>query len=257
MNKKDISVQLYTVRKFQPYAPILEFIKESGLKNIELFGLESLNIEELKNLMDANNITAYSTHIGFEALKDIKNIIDKANKLNIKHLIVPAPPARKDGDFKKSFEMNEIEWLQFGKNLSSYVGRVEDAGLTLGYHNHSYEFIPLASGKLPIECMMEHHENLKLEIDLGWTVAGGADPIKWINKYSNKIIACHLKDFFDKDRDMLVHENQSAVGDGFIDWFKLISLIKDTNCELFILEHDDPNDYKEYISRSIENLKDI
>ena len=43
----------------------------------------------------------------------------------------------------------------------------EDAGLTLGYHNHSYEFKALPSGKLPIECMMDHNENLKLEIDLG------------------------------------------------------------------------------------------
>ena len=37
--------------------------------------------------------------------------------------------------------------------------------------------------KLPIECMMDHNENLKLEIDLGWTIAGGADPIPWIQKY--------------------------------------------------------------------------
>ena len=49
MNKEDISVQLYTTRKFQPYAPILNFIKEQGLVNLELFGLESMQIEEFKN----------------------------------------------------------------------------------------------------------------------------------------------------------------------------------------------------------------
>ena len=105
--------------------------------------------------------------------------------------------------------------------------------------------------------MMEHNENLKFEIDLGWATAGGADPLPWIEKYSNKIIACHLKDFFDKEKDMLDHENQSPIGDGFIDWKKLIFSILNTNCELFILEHDDPKDYKEYINKSIENLKDI
>jgi sugar phosphate isomerase/epimerase len=137
------------------------------------------------------------------------------------------------------------------------VNIFEDAGLTLGYHNHSYEFRPLPSGKLPIECMMDHNENLKLEIDLGWAVAGGADPSIWIKKYSNKIIACHLKDFFSKEKDMLDHNNQSSVGDGFIDWVRLISSIGETKCELFILEHDDPKNYKEYILRSIENLKDL
>ena len=33
MNKQDISVQLYTTRKFQPYPSILNFIKESGVSN--------------------------------------------------------------------------------------------------------------------------------------------------------------------------------------------------------------------------------
>ncbi|MBT6223128.1 MAG: hypothetical protein HOI64_04235, partial [Rhodobiaceae bacterium] len=73
----------------------------------------------------------------------------------------------------------------------------------------------------------------------------------------NKIIACHLKDFYSKEKDMLDHDNQSAIGDGFIDWSDLIYSIKKTNCELYVLEHDDPKDYKEYISRSLENLKDI
>ena len=99
MNKESISVQLYTTRKFQPYAPILNFINELGLINLELFGLESMNIDELKNMMESNNITSHSTHVGFEALQDTKNIVNRAKKLNIKHVIVPAPPAKKDGEF--------------------------------------------------------------------------------------------------------------------------------------------------------------
>ena len=257
MHKKDISVQLYTTRKFQPYAPILNFIREQGLINLELFGLESMNIGEFKNIMDSNNITSHSTHVGFEALQDTKNIIERAKELNIKHVIVPAPPAKKDGDFSNTFEMNEEEWISFGKDLSSYVKQFEEEGLTLGYHNHSYEFKSLPSGKLPIECMMDQNENLKFEIDLGWVVAGGADPKIWIEKYSNKIIACHLKDFYNKDHDMLDHDNQSAIGDGFINWKELTSSIKETGCELYILEHDDPKDYKEYISKSVKNLESI
>ena len=257
MNKQDISLQLYTTRNFQPYAPILQFIKEAGIVNIELFGLESINIDEFKDLMDSNSIKSQSTHVGFEALIDTKNIIDRAKQLNIKHVIVPAPPARKDTEFKNTFDMDEDEWVSFGKDLSSYVNKFEDAGLTLGYHNHSYEFKPLASGKLPIECMMDHNENLKFEIDLGWAIAGGADPIQWIKKYSDKVIACHLKDFNSKEKDMLDHGNQSSIGDGFINWSQLISTLRDADCELFVLEHDDPKDYKDYVSRSINNLKDI
>ena len=105
--------------------------------------------------------------------------------------------------------------------------------------------------------MMEHNENLKFEIDLGWAIAGGADPLSWIEQYSNKIIACHLKDFYSKDKDMLDHDNQSAVGDGFIDWSTLILALKKIGCKLFILEHDDPKDYKDYTLRSLNNLNTI
>ena len=125
MNKKDISIQLYTTRNFQPYAPILEFVKEVGVVNLELFGLESLNVEEFNNMMNLNSITSYSTHVGFESLQDTQNIIDRANALNIKHVIVPAPPARKDAEFSNTFEMNEHEWTAFGKDLSSYVNKFE------------------------------------------------------------------------------------------------------------------------------------
>ncbi len=256
MNKNDISIQLYTTRNFQPYNKILNFISETGITNIELFGLENLNIEDFKKMMDDYNVTFKSSHFGFEALTNPSNIIERAKALNIKHVIVPAPPLKGDS-FKDQFVLSEDEWISFGKNLSSYVSIFEDSGLTLGYHNHSYEFKPLPSMKLPIECVMEHNENLKFEIDLGWSIAGGAEPKPWIEKYSKKIIACHLKDFFDKQKDMLDHNNQSAVGDGFINWNEIINSIRQTNCELFILEHDDPKDYKDYTLRSINNLRDI
>ena len=97
------------------------------------------DIDEFKNMMESNNITSLSTHVGFEALQDTKNIVERAKKLNIKHVIVPAPPAKKDGDFSNTFEMTEEEWTAFGKDLSSYVSQFEDEGLTLGYHNHSYD----------------------------------------------------------------------------------------------------------------------
>ena len=114
MNKQDVTMQLYTTRHFQPYEPILKFLSNSGIVNIELFGLESMNIDEFKSMMDQSNITSKSTHVGFESLSDSNNIINRANTMNIKHIIVPAPPARKDAEFKNTFDLDEEEWMNFG-----------------------------------------------------------------------------------------------------------------------------------------------
>jgi len=255
MEKKNISFQVYTARNFKPYEGILKFLSESGIHNIELFEVEAF--DEIKDLLEKYNLTARSSHIGFDTLKNSKQIISSLQKLNVKHAIIPCPTGKPGGKFEAIFDKNEKEWNEFGKELSSYINIFEDNGITLGYHNHAFEFNKLPSGKMPIECILDHNEKLKYEIDLGWVVAGKADPIYWTKKYSSRIIACHLKDFSSPEKDLINHDSQCAVGDGFIDWSSLLDEVKKTDCEIFALEHDNPNDYKDYILKSINNLINI
>jgi len=255
MKKNEVSIQVYTARKFKPYEEIFKFLSNEGIVNVELFEIEAF--EETKELLQKYNLAAQSSHISFTTLKDTNAIINKLKTLNIKHAIIPAPKVKSGSKFEDNFNKDEEEWNRFGKELSSYVKRFEENGLTLGYHNHSFEFNKLPSGKMPIECMLDHNENLKFEIDIGWTVAANQDPLFWIKKYSDKIIACHLKDFYTKDQDFQDHNKQSAIGEGFIDWAKIIPEVKKTNCEIYAIEHDDPDDYKEYTSKSLNFLTTI
>ena len=263
MDKKKISLQIYTARHFKPYEDIFKFLSEIGMDKVELFEVEAF--DETKELMEKYNFTSLSTHMGFKTLEDTGTIINDLKRLNIKHAIVPSPIGKPGGKFEAIFDKTEEEWNEFGKELSSYVQIFEDNGLTLGYHNHSFEFNPLLTGKMPIECILDHNENLKFEIDLGWVVAGKADPVYWTKKYASKIIACHIKDFSpphakitdfeDLDYEKLMdHNSQSAIGEGFIDWKSVLSEVKKTDCEIFALEHDDPKDYKEYVKRSLDFL---
>ena len=255
MKKEEISIQVYTARKFKPYEEIFKFLSLEGILNVELFEVEAF--EETNDLLQKYNLTALSSHIGFTTLENTDEIIKSLKALDVKHAIVPAPVGKPGGKFEANFDKNEEEWNSFGTELSSYVKMFEDNGLTLGYHNHAFEFNKLPSGKMPIECILDHNENLKFEIDLGWTVAGKQDPLIWIKKYANKIIACHLKDFYSKDKDLQDYGEQSPIGDGFIDWTTIIPEIKKTNCEIYAIEHDDPIDYKEYTIKSLQNLEHI
>ena len=110
---------------------------------------------------------------------------------------------------------------------------------------------------MPIQCILDHNENLKFELDLGWVVAGKAEPLFWIKKYASKIIACHLKDFTSLDSNLIEHDSQCAIGDGFIDWKTLLSEVKKTDCKVFALEHDDPKDYNEYVTRSLNFINTL
>ena len=67
MNKADISFQLYTARKFQPYKNIFEYVSSTGIKNIELFSLSDFDEKELKDLLQQFNLTSISAHVSFES----------------------------------------------------------------------------------------------------------------------------------------------------------------------------------------------
>ena len=68
MHKNQISLQVYTARNFKPYENIFKFLSDSGLKNVELFEVEAF--DETKDLLEKYNLTAKSSHIGFDTLKD-------------------------------------------------------------------------------------------------------------------------------------------------------------------------------------------
>ena len=76
-------------------------------------------------------------------------------------------------------------------------------------------------------------------------------------KYASRIIACHIKDFSSPDKDLISHDSQCAIGDGFIDWKSVFEEVKKTSCEVFALEHDDPKDYKDYTIKSLNYLETI
>ena len=54
MNKKEISMQIYTARNFKPYENIFKFLSEQGLRNVELFEVEAFN--ETKILLEKYNL---------------------------------------------------------------------------------------------------------------------------------------------------------------------------------------------------------
>lgn len=255
MNIKDISLQVYTARFSKPYEDIFNFLSKNEMNKVELFEVEAF--DETKKVLDNLNMSSPSTHFGFDNLQNPELIIEKLKKANIKYAIVPAPSGKPGGKFSSFFDRTEEEWNNFGQELSSHVKIFEDNGLILGYHNHSFEFNPLPSGKMPIECILDHNENLKFEIDLGWVVAGKSDPIFWIKKYASKIVACHLKDFKSKEIDLIEHDSQCAIGDGFISWKDILTEVRKTDCAVFALEHDDPKDYKKYVRRSLNYLKNL
>ncbi len=89
MDKKQISLQVYSARNFKPYDNIFKFLSEQGMQNVELFEVEAF--DETKDLLKKYDLTSKSSHIGFDTLKNTNEIISSLKKLNVKHAIIPCP----------------------------------------------------------------------------------------------------------------------------------------------------------------------
>ena len=69
-------------------------------------------------------------------------------------------------------------YLQLADRLNTVGEQVKKAGLQLCYHNHGFEFEPLADGRRPLDVLMGavKPELVKLELDVFWVSLTGADP---------------------------------------------------------------------------------
>ena len=124
---------------------------------------------------------------------------------------------------------------------SKIAQKVKDEGMTLLYHNHSFEF-GRYDGKLGLEHLLDSAPDLGLELDVGWCQEGGVDPTPLLDKYAGRVKRLHVKDRAPEGENT-DQDGWADVGHGVIDWPPLLkAAAKDAGAEWFVVEHDEPAD---------------
>jgi sugar phosphate isomerase/epimerase len=90
------------------------------------------------------------------------------------------------------------DWRWSAGQFNQVATKVEDAGLRFAYHNHYAEFGAIG-GVLPYDELLEHTDPAKVsfELDCGWVIVGGQDPVHYLKQYPKRIVMLHVKDFKD------------------------------------------------------------
>ena len=244
----EFSYQLYSSRNFGPLDQTIFMLAEAGYKQVEGFGGIYNDPEALRGQLDQVGLTMPAGHFDLKTIEEApEKVINIAQRLGIRALFVPNldaadRPETPDG------------WLGFGRRLEQAGKPIRDAGLHFGWHNHDYEFQSLAGDALPLDLILEGGKELALELDLAWVAIGGHRPSDWVRKYSDRLIAVHAKDIAPKG-DCLDEDGWQDVGHGIMDWEDTIRAVRETNCEFFVMEHDNPNDDVRFARRSIASAK--
>lgn len=245
----DWSFQLYSARNFQPWPDVLKALGELGYRNVEGFGGIYADPAALRAELDRNGLAMPSGHLSVDQLEgDLDGALATARTLGIRLIACPFIAAEQR-------PADAAGWHGFGERLAGIGARVAEAGYGFAWHNHDFEFKPLPDGSVPMTHILEAAPKIGWEMDVAWVIRGGADPLPWIERYGDRIVAVHVKDIA-RPGHGLDEDGWSDVGHGTVDWKGLIAALRDkTKAGLLIMEHDNPNDFRRFASRSLASAK--
>lgn len=249
----DLAFQLYCARNFPPLSDVLKKVAQAGYTQVEGYGgiyatLDEAALKALRADLDANGLTMPTGHFGLDLLESQpEQALLIAKTLGMEgiycpHLAAELRPADAQG------------WFAFGQRLGEAGKRYQDAGYTFGWHNHDFEFKPLADGSTPLEQLLAGGPALAWEIDVAWVIRGGADPFAFIDSYGKRITAVHVKDIAPAGENA-DEDGWTDLGHGTVAWKDLISALRHTRAKQYVLEHDNPKDLDRLLSRSIASFQ--
>jgi sugar phosphate isomerase/epimerase len=246
---KPIAVQLYSLRHLeQPLSQTLHQVADIGYHGVETIGDHGISASEMKDLLDANNLIACSTHVSLSQLEEeLGQVIAFNQAISNDCIVLPALPQ----DVRPA---DAAGWLAMGQQLDAIGQRCAESEMRFLYHNHAWEMVEL-DGKLAIDWLFEGaaQDNLEWEPDIAWIVRGGVDPVEILGRYTGRCPRIHVKDIAPEGQN----EDQMGfadVGFGILEWAELLSAAKDAGVEWYIVEHDLPKEPVESVRRSFEFL---
>ncbi len=251
---KTLGAQLYTVRQQ------IDANAEAALKAIADIGYKEVEVlrgtlAKVGPLARGLGLSPISIHVDtplltgkWEAWKSLRGavpesygvaeLIRDAQAQGAKYLVLPYLMAAERGGGAPFY-------LQLGDRLNTVGEQVKKAGLQLCYHNHGFEFEPLADGRRPLDVLMGavKPELVKLELDVFWVSLTGADPVTLIQQYSGRIALLHLKD---KAKGTPVETQESKVapttftpvGAGAVDFPGVLKAAAAAGVEHYFVEQD-------------------
>lgn len=223
-----IGIQIYTVRSLMPRDPdgTLASLAAIGYAEVELAGLYGMQPAVMRQMLDRHGLTAVSGHLQLaEMRRDWPRALDDAATLGQRYIVCSwiDPSERSADDFRR-----------IADELNALATRARQHGIQFAYHNHTYEFTPVA-GVVPYEILLTRCDPqlVQMEIDLMWMIKGGGDPVAYFDRYPGRFPMVHVK-------DMTKGGAMVDVGQGSIDFRRIFAQSDRAGIKHYFVEHDDP-----------------
>ena len=242
---ESIGVQLYTVRSVlgEDFEGTIQAIAQLGYHELEFAGYYDRDPEDIRALLESENLTAPSAHVPIQALRaNLEEVIDSALTLGHHYVVCPYLDASE----------RTLEHYRAHAALFNEVGAAcREAGLQFAYHNHEFEFEE-TDGVIPYDLLLAETDPdlVQMELDLYWVVVAKKQAQDLFTQAPGRFPLCHIK-------DMGAEGKMMPVGEGNIDFAAILSHSEQAGLKHYFVEHDHPEDPMQSVATSIEHLKTL
>lgn len=214
-------IQLYSVRDIAgiDLESALRGVASLGYETVEPAGFFGHSAGQVKEWLDRFGLRVSGAHAGFVDLEEnFEGTVRFHKTIGNTRYILPGV----DTGSREALDLAVAKLRRFAPML-------EAEGITLGYHNHSFEFLPNADGILPLSYLAEKTD-VRFEIDTFWAFAAHRDPLAVLKEYRSRLIGCiHLKDGVLGDP-----VKGTALGEGEAPLQQIIRKAKEMNLEMIV-----------------------
>lgn len=240
-NVKNPGIQLYSFRDEMMVDAVatLKKIAALGFKQIEsassskghYYGLKP---KEIKKICNDLGMTLRSGHVGIDA--KWQQTMDEAAESGQEYLVVSSMPINGQtvDNYKKVSDI-----------FNESAAALKKLNIQFAYHNHDAEF-EVDKGEVLYDVLLQHTDKslVKMEMDLGWVVVAGKDPLVYFNNHPGRFPLWHLKDM------NLLKKHSTEFGKGSLPIVEILQHSKDAGLKYFFVEQE------EYAVSPEQSMKD-
>jgi sugar phosphate isomerase/epimerase len=234
------AIQLYTLRDVdEPLPRLLERVGETSFDGVEFaFRVAEADRAAVTDALDRAGIEASGWLAGEDALAEeaaMDETVELADAIGVDRIgLAWLDPEH----FETADAVAETAAL-----LTDLGDRLADRGVEFYYHNHDQEFVDVGGETAYDRLVDEVGDSVSFELDCGWALVGGRDPVDLLDRLAGRAPLVHLKDV-DADHGVPVE-----VGNGDLDLEACAAAAREAGADWLVYEHD----YPDFPLRSLEH----
>ncbi|HEY4970485.1 MAG TPA: sugar phosphate isomerase/epimerase [Steroidobacteraceae bacterium] len=240
---RPVGIQLYTVNAPMQEDPAgtLKQLRAIGFGEVESAGFGKRTAKQFRQLLDDAGLACPSAHLPFD-VDNLGATFEDAHALGAAYAtsgsllsFASSRPSMSLDDAKRTAE------------LTNRIGAAaQQAGLQYVYHNHDFEFAD-HGGTSGYDVLLREcdPELVKFEIDCGWMIFAGRNPIDYFKKYPNRFPMIHVKDFLPAqgkgaNAGSAASMRGAELGRGVVDYKPIFAAAEKTGLKHYFVEQEGP-----------------